>query len=106
MPRRLFILLVAFVLLAGEAVSHSWYPHACCSGQDCYEIGASEVRRLSNGDYLLVKTGEVFTHPNSKDDAKRKARFSPHGTYDRCSLQGDRNAPASICLFIPRAAES
>ena len=99
------LLAVVLICAAGSALSHSWYPPECCSGQDCYEIEASEVRRLSSGDYLLIKTGEVFAHPNSKDETRRKARYSPHGTYDRCSVQGDRNAPVSICLFVPKAAE-
>jgi hypothetical protein len=96
--------LIFLLLFLVPASAHSFYPHRCCHGQDCFPIEASEVRVLRNGGYQLVHSGEVFAHPNSIDPI-RKAEFSPDGRYHRCTPHGDRASIYSICFFVPRPAE-
>lgn len=93
------------LLLSFSAVGHSFYPPECCSGQDCYEIESSEVRLTKEGAYIVIATNEIFAHPDSKTEI-RKAHFSPDGKYHRCTPNGERGAVYTICLFVPRAAES
>lgn len=97
--------LAGMLTAAGGAFSHSFYPHECCHGQDCYPIPAEEVRLTKEGAYVVIASGEIFAHPDS-DVPIRKARFSPDGQFHRCTPNGERGAVYTICLFVPRAPES
>lgn len=92
------LLLVAFG--ARPARAHEWYDSVCCSGQDCFPLGEAEVAVLPGNDYLILRSQEVFAHPNNPQ-FQRRARWSKDGRFHRCTIAGDRNAPASICFYVP-----
>lgn len=99
MPR-LFVALSAILLLPALNVhAHSWYPRACCSGQDCRPIDASEVRSTPAGWYV-EPTGEVIPYGD------RRERLSRDGKFHRCSRHffDQRLADSTICLFVPGMA--
>jgi len=91
---------VAMFMLAASksARAHEWYDRACCSERDCYSISADEVEALTNGDWRVKATGDVFSGPHGK--SMNHVRFSPDGQFHRCSWNGDRKMP-SICLYVP-----
>lgn len=89
---------------AHQAPSGWAYPTACCSEADCYPIGEDEVVPLPAGAYRVIRTGEVFHHPDAKGlpaDA-RQYRWSGDAQFHRCSFGGDPSAKASICLLVPQ----
>lgn len=65
-----------FLLLAGPALAHSWYPWECCSDRDCYVVPVERVRVVPGGwmlDGFFVSHGE--------------ARPSPDGLFHICRTQ-------------------
>ena len=38
MPKHVFMLAAAVMLLNGAAVAHSWYPKECCHDKDCHPV--------------------------------------------------------------------
>jgi hypothetical protein len=68
-------------------LAHSWYPTACCGGQDCRQIPCESISfdKLSN-DY--VYGGKHFATLSPSKDAECHACFRP-------------GASVGICLFMP-----
>jgi hypothetical protein len=104
------VLIIMFCLLVvgiGMARAHQaesgWaYPIACCSGNDCYSIAEEEVK-LVGGLYQIVKTGELFSNPDSGEPpaGARKWRWSGDSQFHRCSPSGQQSDQLSFCLFVP-----
>lgn len=95
----LIALAFAFLLISiktGRA--HHWYDPECCSGRDCFPVEA-QVIVLPNGSYFIPLTQETFAHPDSADHPR--ARWSKDNRFHRCTANGDRNALASLCLYVP-----
>lgn len=80
--------------------AHHWYDAVCCSGQDCFALEDGEVTVLPGNAYLIVSSGEVFAHPDNPQ-FERRARWSKDSRFHRCTIGGDRSAPASLCLYVP-----
>jgi hypothetical protein len=38
------------MLVNGAATAHSWYPHECCSENDCYPVPCAELVLTPEGD--------------------------------------------------------
>lgn len=83
-----------------EAASGWAYPFECCSGDDCYEIEASEVQPNRDGSYTILKSSEVFFPPN--DAGGKNFRWSPDGHFHRCTYSKKNDSTQTICLFIPQ----
>lgn len=84
-----------FLLLAGPAFAHGWYPWECCSDRDCYAVPVERVRVVPGGwmlDGFFVGYGE--------------ARPSPDGLFHICRTQdgkGDLIRPTQkpACAWAP-----
>lgn len=79
--------------LAHDAKSGWAYPYACCSGLDCREVNATQIRERPEG-FVIGPTGEVVGY------ADKRIRNSPDGEYHWCSVAG-RDDGRTICLFVP-----
>lgn len=78
--------------------AHDWYPTACCSDRDCYEI-ATEALEPTPGGWRILATGEVIPYVG---DRRLKTTAAIAGaTYHRCSRGGGDPAMPTICLFTP-----
>jgi hypothetical protein len=104
--------LMAWLLLASPAQSHSWYDAACCNEQDCRVIDASSVTYdAANRVYLwrsdLSGKTHVFHEDNiSSVDGKPKVRISRDAQYHGCERNtADRPGSSEIwvgyCLYLP-----
>lgn len=84
-------------VVVGEAGAHQaptgWvYPIACCSNQDCREVGDAHV--VESVDGYHVPSGEVVAYRD------RRVRNSPDGRYHWCTSAGSDDG-RTICLFVP-----
>lgn len=70
----LFVLVLAFLMIAAPARGHSWYPPECCGGNDCEPIAETRVRVVPGG-YLI--DGKHFVET-------ARARVSQDGDYHAC----------------------
>jgi hypothetical protein len=88
---------------AHVAVSGWSYPFECCSTNDCYAIPEEEVKLEPGGAYRVIRTNEVFHHPDAQnlDPMARKFKWSGDAQFHRCSSSGDPKDKTSICLFVP-----
>jgi len=75
--------LIAFII---PARSHFWYESACCSGNDCAPVPASDVEEIEPRVWRYIPTGHVF-----RDE---QVRPSQDGDYHVC----DNGRP--LCLYI------
>lgn len=58
---------LAILLLSTSLVSaHSWYPAACCSGQDCHPVPCEELIPTKDGGYKWGKNlfSKYQVHPS------------------------------------------
>lgn len=76
---------VAICLSAGASVAHDWYPRACCSSKDCFEIDADEIVAVQDG-WLIVATGEVVPYGKTRTTPSEAGN-----TFHRCSINGAPN---------------
>lgn len=93
-----FAVLVELALAPARA--HEWYPHECCSGQDCYPTGDGQKEpdpRASPHGWVL-HDGTIIPY--------HEARPSPDGRFHVCRYLGDANAPlirvGKPCLWVPQ----
>jgi hypothetical protein len=49
MPKHLWVLAAAVMLLNGAAVAHSWYDESCCHDRDCRPIPCEQIEKLADG---------------------------------------------------------
>ena len=93
---RLAILFTALAL-PGTALSHDWYPYACCSAMDCYPVSdASDITAMADGWHIRA-SGEVIGYSDAR---LRHTPPQAQGDFHRCSTQGVAKAK-TICLFVP-----
>jgi hypothetical protein len=45
MPKHLWVLAAAVMLLNGTATAHSWYPKECCHDKDCHPSRAKKSKK-------------------------------------------------------------
>jgi len=81
---------------AHEAMSGWEYPIKCCSGTDCYEIGAADFETTDAG-YRIKASGETLEWTD------RRIKPSGDGRWHRCSYGGAKTA-LTICFFVPGGA--
>lgn len=79
--------------LLSSAMSHSWYSIACCSGQDCHPVPATEVHQNYDGSYTW--NGFRFEGDMIKD--------SQDDRYHACVSEDITGAKTPHCLYRPRA---
>jgi hypothetical protein len=92
---------IAIAVLVGwssDARSHTaiagWnYGLECCSGVDCYQTAAEDVRTVKGG-WVIVATGEFITFRD------RRVKESQDSFFHRCSGQG-KITEKTICLYVP-----
>lgn len=78
---------------AHQAPAGWQYDSSCCSGVDCYQAPASDVKETRNGYQL--STGELI--PYSDHRIKRS-----HDEYfHECKPGGDAKPQRSYCLYVP-----
>ena len=82
-------ILAVFLVLIGSiyALSHSWYPHECCSEKDCAVVAPERVKVVPLG--YLIDNFHMKLH--------RDIRHSPDGLYHGC-FPTPQNL---ICFFAP-----
>lgn len=78
-----------FVLFHGRAHGHSWYPQACCSGQDCSPLADDAVEEYTAG-WRIKASGEFIT--------RDKAAQSIDGSYHLCRTPQFKQIR---CFFYP-----
>lgn len=78
---------IGFLILAGQALAHSFYPVECCSGYDCAPIAMSRVEVNSAG-FLIDGIHSI---------PFKEVRRSPDGAYHACFPQPDKLR----CFFAP-----
>ncbi len=102
---RIFVAIVVLIALVNYCFGHTansgWaYPFECCSGDDCYEIEASEVQANRDGSYTILKSSEIFLPPDVAGG--KNFRWSPDGHFHRCTYSKKNDSTQTICLFIPQ----
>ena len=97
MPKHLWVLAAAVMLLNGAATAHSWYPKECCHDKDCHPIPCEEIEKISDGWQW-------------RDKATKQRHWFPH---DRLHASQDHTChvcvstlttPSGICLYVPLPA--
>lgn len=92
--------MVAVLSLAHlPAWAHSWYEPACCSGQDCRQVPARDVRENADGSWTYLPEGLLFSADRvreSQDEAVHVC-ISEHPEGE---AGGKRRVPR--CLYLPR----
>ncbi|MGL5447874.1 MAG: hypothetical protein ACRDBL_11250 [Rhabdaerophilum sp.] len=83
------------LVVAGQALAHSWYPLECCSERDCYAVPASRVQVVPGG---WIIDGFPVRH--------NEARPSPDGRFHICRREdgkGDliRKEKGPACAWAP-----
>lgn len=107
MPRRAtlaLVLMVVFALfcffMATNVRSHSWYPYACCSGNDCAAISEKDVRIVAGGYLVTVRPGTppTVTKPRAHLIPYTALKVSPDGLYHICI---DSTESKVLCFYGP-----
>lgn len=85
---------------SNPAHPHEWYPYACCSNRDCFEVGLDQVTATKDG-WRVESSGEVLPYDDPRirefpDDAPLEARTQPHV----CYLGGNPELRV-LCLYVP-----
>lgn len=71
---------------------HSWYPQACCGGQDCRPVPCAEIRPIPSG---WIWHGVEFSRLVMKP--------SPDGACHVCvsnNSMGANGNPFGLCIFL------
>lgn len=90
-----WVLVVATLLLSGEASSHDWYPRECCSHDDC--APADSVERRDDGSYRVTSRGfSVIIDSNFNG-----WRESLDGQVHVCIIQSGPLRGKLLCAFRP-----
>lgn len=69
------------------------YDSSCCSGMDCYQAPAADVKETKYGYQL--STGELIPYSD------RRIRRSRDEFFHECKPGGDANSQHSFCLYVP-----
>lgn len=90
--------LVGLAFLCPSANAHSapsgWsYDIECCSGLDCYQAPAADVRETKEG--YLLSTGELIPYGD------RRIRPSRDEFFHECKPGGMTTSRHSLCLYVP-----
>ncbi len=81
--------------LAG-ARAHSWYPHYCCSDQDCMKV--DRIEYVTGGMYMITGETRIFV-PESMEK-----RPSLDGDAHICILRTQSGRYRLRCVFLPGTA--
>jgi hypothetical protein len=92
------LVLVGATLLPATTSAHDapagWsYDIECCSGLDCYQAPASDVKETRDG--YLLSTGELIPYSD------RRIRPSRDEFFHECKPGGQTASPRSLCLYVP-----
>ena len=52
------------VLLAAVLLAHSWYPKACCGGNDCHPVPCGELQLKDGVIWNRIYFGPAMIHPS------------------------------------------
>ena len=86
--------LLSAILLAGPALTHSWYDPDCCSDRDCEPVSAVAFVASTPGSVpVMVVTTSFGTKPVT---SRTKIRESKDSRMHACIYQGEL-----ICLYMP-----
>ena len=97
MPKLICLLAAGLMLINGAAIAHSWYPHECCSDNDCYPVPCAELVLTPEGD---IKWKGVLYF------SRRMVRLSLD---EQCHVCVKEGLSASVipylplCVFVPHA---
>jgi hypothetical protein len=80
--------------LLASARAHSWYPHDCCSNQDC--MAADGIRTEADGDEQ-VTVGDVHIAIPRGFVWRPSADHRVH----ICFRTDETRIPVPVCLFLP-----
>jgi hypothetical protein len=86
------------MLFGGKAWPHvaptGWqYDAACCSGMDCQQAPANDVKETPEG--YRLSTGEVIAYHD------HRVRRSRDEFFHECKPAGDMTSMHSFCLYVP-----
>lgn len=91
---------IAFILfvMCGGAGAHEaptgWqYDAACCSGMDCQQAPANDVKETPAG--YKLSTGELIPYGDHRIHRSKDEFFH------ECKPGGDMSSPHSFCLYVP-----
>jgi hypothetical protein len=87
------------VSTAWRAEAHSWYPHECCSNQDCMAADAVETDGLGGRSVLVGQVRVLIPHgtiPRPSPDGRAHVCFNTWAA----DLYGLPTFVV-ICLFLP-----
>lgn len=94
------IFLVFAILLLGKMVAYAhtaptgWqYDASCCSGMDCQQAPAGDVKETPEG--YRLSTGELIPYND------RRVKLSKDEFFHECKPAGDMSSPHSFCLYVP-----
>ena len=85
--------LTPLVAAAHDAPSGWQYDQSCCSGLDCRQISAADLRERPDGYFITI--GNVVVPYGDK-----RIRNSPDGYVHWCTING-RNDSRTVCLYVP-----
>ena len=97
MTKLVCLLAAGLMLVHGTATAHSWYPHECCSDNDCHPVPCTELVLTPEGD---VKWKGVLYF------SRRMVRLSLD---EQCHVCVEEGLSASVipylplCVFVPHA---
>lgn len=77
-------------LLAAVILAHSWYPHECCSDQDCRPVPCADLTEHPQLPHLLMH-GAHHIHKN-------EVRVSPDG---QCHVCESITSAKMYCAWQP-----
>ena len=96
MPKHLWVLAAAVMLLNGAATAHSWYPKECCHDKECRPVPCAELSY--HGKDVVWRNHIYFSGP--------MIRESNDGNCHVCVADG-LNASiiphVPLCVFVPQA---
>lgn len=92
------LVLIGSAFLSTSAGAHDapagWsYDIECCSGIDCYQAPASDVKETREG--YLLSTGELIPYSD------RRIRRSRDEFFHECKPGGMTGSQRSLCLYVP-----
>ena len=92
------VILIAYALKLGTALpayAHSWYPHYCCSEQDCVKV--DRIEYVTDGMYMTAGQLRVFV-PDSMEK-----RHSEDTDAHICVMRTQSGLRVR-CVFLPGTA--
>ena len=94
--RNICLSVITTLAFTSSVMAHSWYPLACCSDKDCWEVGPEDVTATSSG-WRIESSGEIVPY-----DDPRIRPTPPEGgqEFHVCHLAGDPKGRI-LCLFVP-----